>query len=59
MVHEFEPRYNPPDRKALTINYLPKLYKQQLDRVKASLSDSRYSTSFVKTTDIIMVFTGI
>jgi len=52
MVHEFEPRYNPPGRKVLTIHYLPKLYQQKLDRVKASLSDSRHSTSFVMTTDI-------
>ena len=52
MVNEFEPRYKPPGRKALTTHYLPRLYQQQLDRVKASLSDSRYSVSFVMTTDI-------
>jgi len=52
MVKEFEPRYKPPGRKALTTHYLPILYQQQLDRVKALLSDSRYSTSFAMTTDI-------
>ena len=52
MVNEFEPRYKPPGRKALTTHYLPRLYQQQLDRVKASLSDSRYSVSFAMTTDI-------
>ena len=30
----------------------PRLYQQQLDEVKSSLSDSRYSTSFAMTTDI-------
>lgn len=49
MVKEFEPRYNPPGRKALTTHYLPRLYQQQLDQVKASLSDLRYSTSFAMT----------
>ena len=52
MVNEFEPGYKPPSRKALTTHYLPRLYQQQLDRVKASLSDSRYSVSFAMTTDI-------
>lgn len=52
MIHEFEPRYSPPGRKSLTTQYLPRLYQQQLDHVKASLSDSRYSKSFVMTTDI-------
>ena len=49
MIKEFEPRYNPPGRKALTTNYLPNLYRRELDRVKTSLSDS---TSFSMTTDI-------
>ena len=49
MIKEFEPRYNPPGRKAITTNYLPSLYKQEMDRVKASLGDS---TSFAMTTDI-------
>jgi len=52
MVEEFEPRHKPPGRKALTTHYLPILYQQQLDKVKALLSDSRYSTSFAMTTDI-------
>ena len=52
MVNEFEPRYKPPGRKALTTHYLPRLYQQQLDRVKALLSNSRYSISFAMTTDI-------
>ena len=56
MVNEFEPRYKPPSRKALTTHYLPRLYQQQLDQVKASLSDSRYSVSFAMTTDINLVF---
>ena len=49
MIKEFEPRYNPPGRKALTTNYLPSLYQQEMDRVKASLGDA---TSFAVTTDI-------
>ena len=49
MIKEFEPRYNPPGRKALTTNYLPSLYQQEMDRVKASLGDA---TSFAMTTDI-------
>jgi len=49
MIKEFEPRYNPPGRKALTTNYLPHLYQRELDRVKNSLSDS---TSFSMTADI-------
>ena len=49
MIKEFEPRYNPPGRKALTINYLPNLYRKELDHVMTSLSDS---TSFSMTTDI-------
>ena len=49
MIKEFEPRYNPPGRKALTTNYLPSLYQREMDRVKASLGDA---TSFAMTTDI-------
>ena len=48
MIKDFEPRYNPPGRKALTTNYLPSLYQQEMDRVKASLGDA---TSFAMTTD--------
>lgn len=43
MLYEFEPRYNLLSRKALTTHYLLRLYQQQLDQVKASLSDSQYS----------------
>ena len=49
MLKAFEPRYTPPGRKALTTNYLPKLYKRELDNVKMSLSDS---TPFSMTKDI-------
>jgi len=49
MIKEFEPRYSPPGRKALTTNYSPNLYQRELDHVKKSLSDS---TSFSMTTDI-------
>ena len=52
MVNKFKPRYKPPGRKALTTHYLLRLYQQQLDQVKALLSDSRYSISFAMTTDI-------
>ena len=48
MIKDFEPRYNLPGRKALTTNYLPSLYQQEMDRVKASLGDA---TSFAMTTD--------
>ena len=49
MIKEFEPRYNPPGRKALTTNYLPSSYQSEMDRVKVSLGDV---TSFAMTTDI-------
>ena len=48
-IKEFEPRYNPPGRRALTTNYLSSLYQQEMDRVKASLGDP---ASFAMTTDI-------
>ena len=33
MLHTFEPRYSPPDRKTIACNYMPKLYEAERKRV--------------------------
>lgn len=40
MLHTFEPRYLPPDRKSMACNYMPKLYETERKRVMELLKST-------------------
>ena len=48
LLTSFEPRYVPPDCKAITDHYLPDLYVQQEDRISEEMAQTSY---FAMTTD--------
>ncbi len=48
LLTSFEPRYGPPDRKAITNDYLTDLYVQQKERVSEEMAQTSY---FAVTTD--------
>ena len=51
MLNTFEPRYSPPDRKAIASNYMPKLYETERKRV-LGLVKSNDDCHYAITTDL-------
>ena len=51
MLHTFEPRYSPPDRKTIACNYMPKLYEAERKRVMGLL-ESANNGNYSITTDL-------
>ena len=49
LLHSFDQRYHPPDRKTLSTNYIPRLYDREKGRVSSALASV---DSFALTTDI-------
>ena len=49
LLHTIEPKYEPPSRKAITTNYIPKLYHETRERMKGKVSSAQ---SFSITTDM-------
>ena len=46
MIHEFEPRYTPPDRKTIATHYLPQMFEVEKKRIgKAVESAQRYAVT--------------
>ena len=49
LLHSFDQRYHPPDRKILSTNYIPKLYDREKEHVGNALASV---DSFALTTDM-------
>ena len=49
MIHEFEPRYTPPDRKTIATHYLPQMFENEKRRIQEAVSSV---TSYAVTTDL-------
>lgn len=49
LLHTFDQRYHPPDRKTLSTNYIPKLYDREKEHVSNALA---HADSFALTTDM-------
>ena len=49
MIREFEPRYTVPDRKTIRNTYIPKMYEEEKQRIRTSLTDIH---TFAITTDL-------
>ena len=52
MLHTFEPRYFPPDRKTIATNYMPKLYEIEKKRVMGLVQSIGDSDHYAITTDL-------
>lgn len=42
MIREFEPRYNPPDRKTLAVKYLPQMFEAEKARIKSNIEGIKH-----------------
>ena len=49
LLHTLEPRYQPPSRKTLSVNYLPSIYEREKQKISAKVSAADY---FALTTDM-------
>ena len=49
LLHKFEPRYIPPDRKTIATNYIPSLFEREKQRIHQQLKNV---VNFAVTTDI-------
>ena len=49
MIHEFAPRYTPPDRKTIATNYLPRMFESEKKRIEKVIDTATY---YAVTTDM-------